>query len=293
MKLIRERSVYLMNEIRKFNDRLNHKDKLDVNNSVKRFKHPSPFARTQVIIRNELGEILDIQENQVVLGGALFVLEKCWKVNSPLPIDDLNTIMSIANTGATPDPDDVKVCLFGVGTGGSGDAIGTVVDVNFYEREIFDMVPLRVTEPANMTAEELTKYFFMEDQGDGKTRYYLKTFENTPEIKVLWKDAGEGEDGSEVTTGVHNTTRTEPIETFVEMTLKITNKDLREWFEQNGEVELTRFNSIGLFTGAPTLLGDGVTTDYKDVKMISKLNIDNEMLTFSKELTITYRIYTS
>ena len=60
----------------------------------------------------------------------------------------------------------------------------------------------------------------------------------------------------------------------------------------NGNVEQTRINSIGLFTGilADTTAGQ---KDYKDVRMFSKLNINNEMLQNLKTLTFIYRIYTS
>jgi len=121
--------------------------------------------------------------------------------------------------------------------------------------------------------------------------YYLKSFESKA-IKVLWKDVEGDEDGSEVEPGVHDTTRIEPIESFIELILKITKYDLKEWFELNGNIEQSRFNSVGLCTGIKSLLADG-TYDYKQVKLFSKLNIGNELLQFAKDLTIIYRVYTS
>ena len=76
------------------------------------------------------------------------------------------------------------------------------------------------------------------------------------------------------------------------MTLKINKNDIKEWFELNGNIEQTRINTLGLFTGVKSPLGDG-TEDYKQVMLFSKLNFHNEMLVSSKELTIIYRIYTS
>jgi hypothetical protein len=268
------------------------KDRISTNDTISKKKHSSPFPRTEVIIKDEFGVILDRYENQTVLGGAITVLEQCWGVTSPLVVDTLNNIMGIANTGPAADPSDSLVCLFGVGTGGSGDAIGTVKEVKFYEREITDMVPLRFTDPVNLTPDELLKYWFKAPQGDGRNAYYLKKFEIDPVIKVLWKDAEGDEDGSEVEVGVHNTNRTEPIETFVEMVLKVTKKDVREWFEETGNIELARFNSIGIFTGNLGTLADA-SQDYKNVKLIAKLNFGNEMLEYAKELTIIYRVYTS
>ena len=92
--------------------------------------------------------------------------------------------------------------------------------------------------------------------------------------------------------GVHGTQRTEPIETFIEITLRIEKDDVREYFDINGEIEQTRINSIALFTGIPGTLANG-ETDYKQVKMFSKLNIPNEMLNVTKSFTVIYRIYAS
>lgn len=250
--------------------------------------------RTQIIGLDTLtGEHLFETENQIVLGGGLFILEKLFNVEAPITVEYLNDIMGIATDSPLEEiyPKETKVCLFGVGTGGCGDASKSVKDIKYYEREIFDMVPFRVTDEELVGADE-GKYWFRRPEADGKISYFLKVFENEPEIKVLWKDGEEGEDGSEVASGVHNTTRTEPIETFIELILKINKKDVREFFEINGDIESARVNSIALFTGNLQQMDDG-TMDYKQVKMFSKLNIPNEMLVLSKDITVVYRIYTS
>lgn len=290
-----------MNKNIVFRDNLNNKD------TVSFGYKPSPFVRTKIVggydaykDKNgitQFGEVVFETENMIVLGGSLFTLEKVFGVTSPLTVAYINDIMGIANTG-TPitNNNNTFVCLFGVGTGGAGESITDVKDVKYYEREIIDMVPLRQT--ANeLTSDEAGKYWFKKPVDVGgvtKTAYYLKTFENTPEIKVLWRDTEGDEDGSEVGDNVYQTpeSNTTPIETFIEMTLKISKKDVREYFDDLGNVEVTRINSIGLFTGVKGTLEDG-TEDYKQVKLFSKLNINNEILTMSKDLTIAYRIYTA
>lgn len=265
-------------------------------NDILSFEQRKPGFRTDIRGFNELGEEVFRTENSIVLGGALFVLEKVFGVASPLKVDYLNNIMGIANTGPVINeiyPKENVVCLFGVGTGGSGDSIASVRDVDFKEREIFDMIPFRATDRP-LPASEQDKYWFRKDLGNGRTGYYLKKFEAPPQIKVLWKDAEGDEDGTTVEAGVHNSSRVEPIETFVELILKINKNDCREWFELNGNVEQTRINSIGLFTGIKGVVDEtSKATDYKQVKLFSKLNINNEMLTLAKDLTIVYRIYTS
>jgi hypothetical protein len=250
--------------------------------------------KTKIIGLDTLtGDKLFEEENQIVLGGALFILEKVFNVQSPIHVETLNEIKGVAVNDPIEEvyPKDTRVCLFGVGTGGCGDASRSVADVKYYEREIFDMIPFRITDE-ELPESDVNKYWFKRYEDDGKTSYFLKSFEYEPEIKVLWKDGEEGEDGSEVATGVHTTSRTEPIETFVEMILKINKKDCREFFEINGDIEAARVNSIGLFTGVLSTNERGVP-EYKQVKLFSKLNIPNEMLVLSKDITIVYRIYTS
>lgn len=287
-------------DIMKLNDKLNPDDKIVGSAAPKkiepmRIETPqNKVLRTKIIGLDTLtGDKLFETENQIVLGGALFILEKCFNVEAPITVDYLNNIMGI-NTGEPIEekyPKETCVCLFGVGTGGCGDASRSVVDVKYYEREIFDMIPFRITDE-EFTGADVNKYWFKRYEENGNISYFLKSFENQPEIKVLWKDGEEGEDGSEVDSNVHNTQRTEPIETFVEMILKINKKDCREFFEINGDIEAARVNSIGLFTGVLSTNEYG-DPEYKQVKLFSKLNIPNEMLVLSKDITIVYRIYTS
>ena len=281
------------------NDNLNSTDKL-ANGQCKKVEPmrlettQGKVLKTKIIGLDTLtGDKLFEEENQIVLGGALYILEKVFNVEAPINVAYLNDIMGIATNNPIGElyPKESGVCLFGVGTGGCGDASRSVVDVKYYEREIFDMIPFRITDE-EFSGADINKYWFKRRENDGKISYFLKSFEFQPEIKVLWKDGEEGEDGSEVATGVHSTDRTEPIETFVEMILKITKKDCREFFEMNGEIEAARVNSIGLFTGTLSTNEHG-EPEYKQVKLFSKLNIPNEMLVLSKDITIVYRIYTS
>ena len=279
---------------------INLKDKLSQHDSIAadalrvKYKHPSPFVRTRIDAVDEFGQVLfEHEENQVVLGGSLFTLEKIFGITSPLKVDYLNDIKNIANSGPINDeiyPKDNLVCLFGVGIGGCGDSYKSVLDVNFHEREIFDMVPFRISNTLPPDTE--SQYWFRESRPDGKKAYYLKKFDTKPVIKVLWRDAEGDQDGSEVQEGVHNTDRKEPIETFVELMLNIDKEDIREYFESVGEIEQARINSIGLFTGVLGDVGNG-EQDYKQVKMFSKLNIPNEMLTIVKSFRLSYRIYGS
>lgn len=270
-------------------------------------KQKSPF-RTEISAYDEFGDVLfTLEHNMVVLGGAITVLEKMWNIRSSLVIDTINNINQInPAVQSTTEllPQDDYVCLWGVGIGGSGDAFGSVRDVKYYEREIGqngqsnEFIPFRTVTTA-LEGEDVQKYTLSKSVGTGFTAYYAKTFETEPFIRSLWRDGLEGEDGTEVTDGVHNTQRTEDIETFVEMHMKVDQNDIREWFEMNGNIEQARFNTIGLFTARLTANGSG-GYNATNVKLFTKFNFDNEPLGAGlsstgsgKTVSIIYRIYAS
>lgn len=267
-----------------------HKDYINMPDEVN--KRPYTGWRSTIVGKNKLGEVLFEAENRLVLGGSFYVLGKIFDVAPPIEIAYLNDIMGIA-TGGDPITDryprENKICLFGVGTGGADESISNVYPVSVKEREIEQIVPFRYTD--SLTPEEQQMYFFKKpDPSTGKDLYYLKHFAAEPDMKALWVDAKvEGEDGTPVQTGVHANPRQDDIESFVEMPLHTNNKDLREWFEANGEIEKSRFNTLAIFSG--TLADCGGYMDYKQVLMVAKFNIPNEMLLLEKDLMIYYRVY--
>ena len=147
------------------------KDQLNQVNNFSKRQMKSMFP-TRIMAFDEFGEkLLDFEQNMVVLGGALTVLEKMWNVRSPLLIDTINNIMTI-NPEAQSSTELISqnniVCLWGIGVGGSGDAFASVRDVKFYEREIgqngqsIQMVPFRVvTSPLEGT--DVGKYYLKKD----------------------------------------------------------------------------------------------------------------------------------
>ena len=286
------------------NDRLVSKDNLNqVQNAFKKGVHKKTF-RTEITAMNEFGEILFThEENETVLGGALTVLEKLAGIKAPLKVASINSILGINDLVDIADSsaiDDDILCLWGVGIGGSGDAFGSRKDVKFYEREVGEnghtnqMIPFRVVaQPFSDTDDNSAKYFMLNRrESDGLYEYYLKAFETDPEIKVLWKDGAEGEDGSEVGSDVYATTRTQEIEVFLEIHLQISKRDIREYFEALGEIEMARVNTIALFTARKEEI-EANYFDYTNVKMFSKLNFDNEPLQNAKTISFIYRIYVS
>lgn len=215
------------------------------------------------------------------------------------------------------------VQLFGVGITGTAENDIAVYPVGYREKSINlsivskdglkldgHMIPFRHVSTGLTEAEK--KVYFGRKKENGKTSYYLKKFESEPTIKHIWKTGDEVDmDKETVVTEeeVWSNASTESknaIESFTQFVLKINEQDVKEWFAAKGESERTRINTIALFTGLYSKTGkykeendaeQSDTTnnggDYQDVRLFSKLNINPEFLTNSKDLNIIYRVYTS
>ncbi|MDE6492697.1 MAG: hypothetical protein K2L37_06080, partial [Lactobacillus sp.] len=207
-------------------------------------------------------------------------------------------------------PQGEYVCLFGAGLTGSAVNILTKPPVDYKEYAIQNslatedghemtgvMIPFRYTEK-QLTDTERIKYF-------GKTAdwtasnvdnigYYLKRFEEDPVIKHFWKAASDDtESTNQVSQNEYypreNTANSSDIDTYCEMILKITPKDMKQWFDATSNIDETRVNTIALFTGRYNkLLGD-----YENVRLFSKLTFKVNSLDLAKDFVIIYRIYSS
>lgn len=245
---------------------------------------------------SSLGETVCRESNEIVLGGTLFALEKLFNVPSDLNVAYLNDIMGFGTDGPAINekyPKETGLCLFNIGIGGCGNAYSDVKAVLQQQRQIDTMIPFRVVdEPFEKGSEQAAKYWMMKQNDDGKYCYYGKTFAKSPVIKALWKDAGDGEDGSPVVESDYSSVKDTPIETFAEAVLTLEVTDLREYFELYSNVTDARFNTIGLCTGIKSTCADG-RPEYKQVRQFSILNFSNEMLHMNKDLSVIYRIYSA
>ena len=246
---------------------------------------------------SELDEVVFDQENMVPLGGVQYAMEMIYGVSGPIQVPRLDAPpynigavgSTVAPSGGMPHPYGQKVCLFGVGYGGTEENNLTVIEVKYNDYEVAAMVPFRYTADPLSEADKL-KYYGKKTEADSSIiSYYLKRFDEDPKIYHLRKNGVDGEDGSEITSveEAYNTPLGEGIETFTESLLTITKKDVREYFESIGKIEETRVNSIALFSA----VYDNDLKDYANITMFSKLNIPSEPLSLTKDMNIIYRVY--
>lgn len=230
-----------------------------------------------------------VNENTVVVGGAVLALEHLCNVTATWKPATLNTIYNV-NASVAGDNTASYIALFGVGTGGAALDFGNVYTPDVKQRDVATLIPLRTGATITGTTDA-TKYFFKKDNGGGTYNWYLKEFNATSTIKSLWKDAAEtGADGTEILDEIYNSDRTEGIETLAEFSLKLNTSDVREYFESIGDLNMARYNTIGLFTGQKVLISTGYY-DYVNVRLFSTVNFNNRSVSLASESSYTYRVY--
>lgn len=260
---------------------------------------------------SQLGElVIRPQHNKIVLSGLVYFLEQAFGIKSGVKIRNLNQICNIGLGNSTP-VETSRVCLFNVGLEGCGASYADVKTVLDQQNIVSNtMIPFRVVDTNTVVADPARgddgPYWFKvsnttDVNGTPITKdwYLMKQFEvndrnGTPDVQLVsrWRDAEFGKDGTLVTDNPETVDRTDGIETYVEMVMRISATDLREYFEIYKDSSQARFNSIGLCSGIKARFEDG-SYEYTDVRQITVLNFSNEMLHFEKDLSIIYRIYLS
>lgn len=210
------------------------------------------------------------------------------------------------------------VCLFGVGITGTAENDVTIYHPDYRENKISinktnpdgltvvgTMLPFRFTAET-LSDEEQKKYFgrkSISTSGTTVTGYYLKRFESDPVIKHIWKTGADVENEIPVENSDmwQNIQGLNAVESFTEIELKISHKDIKEYFNSIDQPDRARINTIALFDGVWARRNADDTAydwnnasepgDYVDVRLFSKLCINPEYLDLVKDLNLLYRIY--
>lgn len=245
--------------------------------------------RGEVIFKDiDTGEVLYTTHNKVVIAGSQFVAQKVFDLKELVAFPTYNSALTLDESvahGTTPN-NIPKVCLFCCGTQGCGTESSQVVPVQYtnWIKPNTDLVPFRYQLKQNdLTDDERAKYFGRKTLAD-RYAYYFKAFESDPTMYIRYVD------GTIIDANLYDSTNTTDAETFVEMMLRVTKDDFRDYFRATSGINDARINSISLLTGWYTE-GNGFKW-YQDIIPITQLNIPNEpLIDLTKGIDITYHIY--
>ena len=262
--------------------------------------------KTKVIFKNhDTGEILGEYENKVVISGSQFQAMSVFGItDKTVPFTSYNADMKLDNY--RPDTDvpmhTPTVCLFGVSDSGCGtnpqdvkvskntdrikpgpSSVSSQSDaLNKFKSDV--LMPFRFVNTGSDLDANLRKYYFGRKtfSNIGKVAYYFKTFDTNPQLHIRYAD------GTQVTGWDPNATQA--CECYVEMRLRITRLDFRDYFQYIGWNK-ARISSLSLCSA----WYDDTTYSYKfynDILPYTLLNFSYRPLADSTiAIDIIYSIF--
>lgn len=314
--MIRRNGIYYLN------DRIRNKDNVDV-------FHNGRFD-SKIEIYNDLGErIFEPLHNKTVIAGGAFTLQKLFNLdrssldNTPtydevLGLDDAASsatypTVGVTNSsgtiiGAIPDESQRVILGFAVGNGGAGLESSDVFEVPYASWIQPDfLVPFRYPlATADAVDENIYKgkKTITVSNGQRRVAYYFKEFSNSPTLVQNYiSTIGTASDTVSPNTVYSAGTPADKAQSYVELHLKITNEDCREFFVTHTGLEQAKINQLSLVYGwrrkvSRTKLnvsGNTVTANYEiyqQIRPFSLCHIPTELLRErDKGLSIIYTLY--
>lgn len=249
--------------------------------------HDKKWLKTHIEFRNSFtGELIFEGTNKVILPGAAFIARKLFNLNVPEVTPSYNTALNLDNTVYTTPDAPEKVFLFCVGIDGCGRE-NSQVWAEDYGKWIMpeSLVPFQYKPQSKDISDSLKKSLYF----GRKTEllhyaYYFKAFESDPVLVQQYID------GTPIDSTVYSSTNTTEIETYVELRMKVTKDDCRDYFIATTGINDARINTISLLTGWAKEI-DGFNV-YQDVRPLTKLNFPNEpLIDLLKGIDIIYQVY--
>lgn len=267
----------------------------DIEKEVARKNNIPLFKGSLFKIVDDFGTEIKINDNTVVMGGALTALEHLFGVEPSFKPETLNSIYGVNNT-LPVNEQETYIKVYGAGIGGSELSWTNIIPPSFKQKNIIDMIPFRVTENEYLDADIADKYYFRKQMSDGRYGWFLKEFEKEPKIEPRWKNSADSTaDGELITSDISESKKTNLIECYGECRLKIEPMDFKEYFEYYDDIglKMARYNTFGLFTAQKVFIDKEARYDYINTRLFSVVTFDNVSAKENKEDIYIYRVYGS
>ena len=205
------------------------------------------WLKTVVEFRNPVtNELIFKGSNKVILPVAAFIARKLFKLPGTEITPSYNTALNLDNTVyATPEPDNPhQTFLFCVGTDGCGRENSQVWEPDYGKWIMPEaVVPFRYQLLARDLTDSLRQnLYFGRKTLTSYYAYYFKAFESDPVLVQQYVD------GTPIDGTVYSSTNETEIETYVELRMKITKDDCRDYFYYTTGMNDARINTLTLLS---------------------------------------------
>lgn len=256
-------------------------------------KDSCSVQKTKVIIKDdETGEVLFEGSNKVIVAGSAFTAAKHFNITPTVSTPTYNEVLNLEGTDIDTFSEpgirrDEIVCLFAVGIDGCGPEASQVYTVD-YTKWIApeNLIPFKYQLASNdIPTYHRDKYFGRKTIGNSRIAYYFKAFENPPTFVQQYSDSVE------IDENIYTSTRVDEVESYVQINLKITKDDCRDFFLATTGINEAKVNTISLLTAYVVEKENGFKY-YNNIRPLTKINFPSEpLIDTQKSLDIEYRIY--
>ena len=225
------------------------------------------------------------EKNKVILPGSIYTACLHHPVVSPIQLPSYNTAMNLDNSVLTDPEKPEYIYLFCIGLDGCGDEASQKFEVNYGKwLAPADMIAFKYAS-TDISDDERNKYFGRKYLSDlGIYSYWFKGFEAAPNMTITYAD------GTPVDANVYASSNPQAITTMVELKLRVTNEDGRDFFKATTGISTAKVNTVQLCRAWPKII-DGYTY-YQNIQPVTKLNMNNEPLEDeTKGIDIYYHLY--
>lgn len=256
-------------------------------------KDSCSVQKTKIIIKDpETNEVLFEGSNKVIVSGSAFTAAKHFNITPHTTTPSYNEVLKLekSDNDLYNEPGirrEEVVCLFAVGIDGCGPEASQVYDVD-YTKWIApeSLIPFKYQLGTNdLPTYHRDKYFGRKVLPNNRIAYYFKAFENAPMFVQAFSD------GTPIDENIYTSSRKDEVESYVEINLKLTKQDCRDFFLSTVGINDAKVNTISLLTAYPVEKEDGFIY-YQNIRPLTKLNFPSEpLIDTSKGLDIIYHIY--
>lgn len=239
----------------------------------------------RILPDGSLGEIIEEGHNIVNIAGAGLLTRKLFK-----PLHDkaditpsYNDQLGLDNNIPIPVTGEDYIYLFCMGVGGCGKE-----PYQKYEPKYLDwirpenLIPFKYVDINSDIADSLRDTYYGRCERTNKVIYYFKTPENIENPECVQQYI----DGTPIDSSVYNLARTDEGETRVQLNLKITKDEGREFFRSTTGINTARVNQISLCTAYPKTIDGKVY--YQNIRPLTVYNF-NTINLMDEELGVDFK----
>lgn len=215
--------------------------------------------KTKVVFRNhDTGEILYEGENKVLIPGSQINACKVFGLDPVVAFKSYNQEMNLDQSVSPSQPpkNEQLVCLFCVSDSGCG-----TLPKDVYKTKVTDRIKPAPASPASASAfdskmimpfryvdydkdldENLRQYYFGRKTFSTlrKIAYYFKKFDTDPQLHLRYAD------GTQITENIYTTESNQEAECYIQLRMRITRLDFRDYFEEVLGWDKGRISSLSL-----------------------------------------------